>query len=260
MEAVARRRVDNPFAHSEALTGEAVVLASTVESERLTNPLKANAFLGAIINQITVDPGLKPQLLTLVTHFRHLDPIAVLETTLPVTALGGARCYSDDGANIGDIDFPQQPSDSAVIDTWDTDALPAPIAPTDVEVRNITDIDQLAGHAAAQLNADGLHSVAAGDGTVPASVTETLVSYHPGDVSQALAVVDRLSGAVMLQAQPTVPAGAIDLDAGTDLTVAATSPAITSSAASAPPVAGSQTPSPAADNLQPWDPRACSTK
>lgn len=236
------------------------ILASTAESKGLTNPVRANAFIAAIINQITIDPGLRPQLISLVTHYRHLNPATVPETTLPVTQVGGSSGYYYHGVDIGDVDFPQQPADNATIAAWDSGALPAPVAPTNVAVTNITNVYHLAATTAVQLSAVGVPSVVAGNGTIPASITETLVRYHPGDLAQAMDVVDHLSGAIMLQAEPAVAAGSIALDVGT--VVAVTHPPATASSAPAPtsgagPTPGHQKPSPAADRIKPWDPRPC---
>jgi LCP family protein required for cell wall assembly len=222
----------------------------------------------------------------LITHYRHLNPNAVPETTLPVTQVGGASGYYYAGAAIGDVDFPVQPADSRVIAAWDQSSVPAPVAPASVTVRNITNTYRLAAQAGSALAADGLHVVTTTSATIPAATTETLIHYHPGQVADALAVMSHLSGAVMLQSDATIPAGSVTVDAGSLLTVAAspaaaaTAPATTTPAttvaaptttpttrtapsttvprsATAGPTPGGQTPSSSSDQLQPWDPRPC---
>ena len=131
------------------------VVAATAESTGLTSPLKANAFLGAIINQITIDPGLKGQLISLATHYRHLNPAAIPETTLPVTQVGGAFGYQYNRSNIGDVEFAVQPSDNQVITAWDANALPAPVAPSAVNVVNISTVAHAAANVAADLRPPG---------------------------------------------------------------------------------------------------------
>jgi LCP family protein required for cell wall assembly len=260
------------------------ILATTVESKGFTNPFRANDLIGAVINQITIDPGLRGQLLSLISHYRHLNPNSVPETTLPVTQVGGASGYYYAGAAIGDVDFPVQPADNQVIAAWDPTSLPAPVNPTSVTVRNITSTDRLATQTGSALTADGIKVVATVSATSPATTTETLIHYHPGQVAAALAVMAHLSGAVMLQSDATVPAGTVTVDAGSLLavtappTAAATTPATTATTAPATttpstttvptspttapsaargPTPGGQTPSSSTDQLQPWDPRPC---
>jgi hypothetical protein len=245
------------------------ILASTVESKGLSNPITVNDLIGAVINQITIDPGLKGQLINLVTHYRHLNPSTVPQLTLPITTVGG---YHYAGSNIGDVDFPVQPADNKVIAAWSGTALAAPVKPAGVNVVNITSTPQLATDIGSKLAAAGLHVLSTTSATVPATVTETLVHYHPGQVADALSVMRHLAGAVMLQSDASIPAGQVEVDAGTALeviglptagsaTTTTTPAAATSTTAPHPittvPTPGGQSPSSSTDVLQPWDPRPC---
>ena len=247
------------------------VLASTAISQGLTNPLKLNAFLGAIINQLIMDPGLKNELVKVAAHYRHVNPNTVPELTLPITTVSN---YHYGGYDIGDVDFPVQPADNQVIAQWDGDALPAPTAPTVVDVHNLAGTYNLATNTAAALKADGLNTAVAGDTPIPGNPTETLIEYPLGSLAQAVAVSSHLSGAFMLQPDTTLPAGTIDLQAGSLLSVippaststattatpASTSPAPTSTTVTTVPTFGGQKPSTSSDQLQPWDPTACPAK
>jgi hypothetical protein len=112
-------------------------------------------------------PGLKDQLISLATHYRHLNPstgpettlpeTTLPETTLPVTQVGGAHGYYFGGAAIGDVEFPVQPADNQVIAAWDGSALPTPTAPASVVVDNLAGTYHLAASTAAALTAAGLH-------------------------------------------------------------------------------------------------------
>jgi LCP family protein required for cell wall assembly len=254
------------------------VLASRGIADGFTNPIKANDFIGAVINDIVIDPGLKSQLISLAGHYRKVNPATVAELTLPVTTVNS---YSYAGSSIGDVDFPVQPLDNRVIAQWDRAALATPVAPVAVEVYNLAGTYNLASGITAALQADGLHAAAAGDKPVPGSPTETLLQYRPTALPQALDVLSHLSGAVMLQSDPSLPAGTVELDAGSLLTVAAPIPAGTASTTATPsvatsvsvttapptttastPVAGvptpqGQKPSSSSDQIQPWDPIAC---
>jgi LCP family protein required for cell wall assembly len=254
------------------------VLASTGISEGFTNPIKANDFIGAVINDIVIDPGLRGQLISLASHYRKLNPATVAELTLPVTIVNS---YNYAGSNIGDVDFPVQPLDNQVIAQWDGAALPAPVPPAAVDVYNLAGSYNLATNTAAALHADGINATIGGDKAVPGSPTETLLYYPPTGLPQALDVLGHLSGAVMLQADPALPTGTVQVDAGSLLSVvpaavAHTTPAPTTSAAGAAPastVTGTagptsttvptpqgQKPSASTDQLQPWDPIACTAK
>ncbi len=243
------------------------VLISTAESKGLSDPLTLNAFLGAVINQITIDPGLKSQLVALATHYRHLDPAALPELTLPITTVGGATGYYYAGADIGDVDFPVEPADQAVIAQWDASALPAPSPPQVVAVNNLAGTPDLAGRTVAALTSAGLPATVGTNLPVPAPITETLIRYNANSLSQALAVKDHLNGALMLDPDPSLPRGQVDIDAGSTFSVDASpaagpaaspaSPATPSRPPTVGPTPGGQQPSSATDHLTPWDPIPC---
>jgi LCP family protein required for cell wall assembly len=246
------------------------VLAATAEHKGLTNLFEINSLVGAVINQITIDPGLKSQLITLVSHYRSVNPADAPETTLPITTVGS---YYYQGSNIGDVDFPVQPADNQVIAAWDSHALPTPVTPTGVQVDNISGNSTATANAATALAADGLHVLGTSTLAQPATTTESWVRYPPGQAgtAQALAVMSHLAGAAMLEPDPTVPAGQINLDVGSLVTVTTPpKPAATTTTAStvAPaattttttttvPTPGGEKPSASADVQQPWDPQPC---
>jgi LCP family protein required for cell wall assembly len=254
------------------------VLATTAIAGGFTNPIKANDFIGAVINDIVIDPGLRNQLISLATHYRKINPAAVPELTLPITTVNN---YNYAGSNIGDVDFPVQPLDNQVIAQWDGSALPAPTAPAVVDVYNLAGSYNLATDTANALHADGLNATVGGDKEVPGSPTETLIYYPPASLAQALDVLGHLSGAVMLQADSALPAGTIEVDAGSLLSItnaatpttsvapttttsgASSSPASTAPATTATttvPTPDGEKPSSSSDQLQPWDPIACPAK
>jgi LCP family protein required for cell wall assembly len=258
------------------------ILASTARSKGLTDPLTLNAFLGAIINQIIVDPGLKGQLVSLAAHYRHLDPATFPELTLPITTVSGNYYYA--GADIGDVDFPVQPADNEVIAQWDGTALPKPIKPVAVNVYNLAGTSNLASTTAAALKAVGEPAKVGGDTATPATSTETLIGYGPRSLPQALSVMSHMSGAIMLDPIASLPAGTISVQAGSLLSIdglrtgvaptptTAAHPTTSSSPSSSSPTAatsttlasgptpGGQSPSSSADQQQPWDLRPCPAK
>jgi len=245
------------------------VVATTAESQGLTDPIKANAFLGAVINQVTIDPGLKGQLISLASHYRHINPANVPETTLPITTVGSAYGYTYAGSAIGDVDFAVEPADEQVIQAWDPQALPAPTLPTAVNIVNIAGVAHLASNTSASLRTDGFTIGTATTGSEPAGTTETLIRYAPGNLAQAVSVLDELSGAVMLQQEPGQAPGTVELDVGSTFAVLpppSAAPATTASTVAGQatttttinvPTPGGEAPSSATDVVRPWDPIPC---
>ena len=254
------------------------IVAQTAKAKGLTDPILAANFISAILAQITVDPGLKGQMLNLVVQYRDLDVSGVPESTLPTSPVND---YYYDGYGIGDVLFPVQPADDNAIKKWDSQALPAPSAPKAVGVVSITGSYQAALDAGHSLATDGLKVTSESAGTVPADTSETLVLYHPGQVALALDVMKYLSGAVMMQVTPSIVPGTIQVDLGSSVNVTTTLPHTATSASTVPstassstapsttspkkspvvattvPTPGGYTPSSASDQQEPWDPRAC---
>ncbi len=245
------------------------VLLSTAISKGLTNPLTLNRFIGAVINQVTMDPGLKNQLISLAETYGHINPGAIPETTLPVTTFNN---YYFRGASMGDVDFPVQPNDYQTIAKWDSGALPTPVTPTAVNVLNIVGSYNLASVTAKALAADGFTIGTVANGPIPANPAETVIQYPTGGLAQAMSVLSKLSGAVVMEPDPALPAGTITVKAGTNFSVVSASqnsPAATtattantgsipsSSTTTRPPTVGNQAPSSSVDNLTPYDPRPC---
>jgi LCP family protein required for cell wall assembly len=178
-----------------------------------SNPLRVNALVGALLNQVTVDSTLDVNtLLGLLRRFRHIDADRVAQTTLPITVVGN---YHFGGSAYGDVDMPVEPIDHQVIDTWSGQAA-TPISPSSISVSlvNISGGATKSANANAALGALGFQTAGTTVAPTPAPVTETVVHYHPGSAAQGLAVLHSLSGAVMLQSDPTVADGSVTLYLG----------------------------------------------
>jgi hypothetical protein len=193
-------------------------VADTAKAKGKTDPLTAASFLSAVVKQMTVDSGLKNQLLSLVLHYRNINVAAMPETTLSVT---GVNDYYYGGYGMGDVLFPVQPADNNVIEAWDASALPKPVAPKSVSVVSITGSYDAAVAAGQALASRGLKVSSETTGTVPSAISETLVLYHPKDIAEALYVMKYLSGAVMMQVSPSVAPGTVEVDLGSTVNVAA---------------------------------------
>ena len=257
------------------------------------NPLKMNSFLSAVLAQITIDSGLRGELLKIAETYLHVNLNGVPELTLPTT---GVASYYYNGYGIGDVVFPVQPLDNNTVKAWDPSALPTPVKPSSVQVVSITGSYGSAVAAGQALESDGLKVASESAGQAPASTSETLVMYRKDSLAQALDVMKYLSGAVMLEQSPAVAPGTVVLDLGstvdvkshpvpsttttgvagttlaTTTTVLTTTVPTTTSApgprtstsrvaatttTTAVPTPGGLSPSSAADVVQPWDPRSC---
>ena len=241
------------------------IFATAAKSQaQLTNPLRLNALVGGLTNQVTVDTGLNANtLIALFRRFRHLNPDAVPQTTLPITVVGN---YHYAGGSYGDVDMPVEPLDHQVIDGWAR--LPAgdPPSSTGLQIVNISGRARRAATIAAQMTALGYRVTDTSTAPSPSLTTETLIRYHPGSVTQGLGVLGHLTGSVMMEPDPAVADGTVVIDVGSAVgVVPPAAPAPVATPTTAPrtpttaklPTAGSQGPSSSVDQPQPFDPVPC---
>jgi LCP family protein required for cell wall assembly len=166
------------------------VFVATAKAQGLTTDLfKLNNILGALTNQISIDPGLKSKLIPLVKRFKHLNENTVPTLTLPVT-VGRDTQYHYYGGAYGQVDFPIEPADHQVIAQWQGQPLPK-TNPSGIAVlvRNISRVAHQAANTTSSLAALGFNAANAGQGSVPATTVETMLRYHPGSIGQAEAVM-----------------------------------------------------------------------
>jgi LCP family protein required for cell wall assembly len=238
---------------------------------QMTDPLAANALLGGLLNQVTVDSGLNVNnMLRLFRQYRRLDPNTVPQTTLPITVVPN---YHYAGGVYGDVDMPAEPLDHQVIDAWSGHPLRS-TNPSSVSVQlvNISGVSHRVTTIGEQLGRLGFHVTGTTTGSQPATTTESVARYHPGAIADGLAVVRALNGAITMQPDPAVAAGTVSLSIGTAVAVAQpptpapptthASSTIAGKPAAAPtgpgiPTAGNQTPSSSVDNPEPYDPAPC---
>ena len=263
------------------------VLINTAQRQGLYSPLKLNSFLSALTSQVTMDPGLRNQLIDLAGAYRNVSADNLPETTLPVTTYSN---YVYDGYHLGDVDFAVEPADHQVIRAWDPQAMPTPLPPSAVEVYNAVGSAHLAADTGGALTADGIRVTTESDTPALGHPAETLVRYSPGQTAQGLYVMQDFSGAVTIQPDPHLPPGTVRVDVGTNEAVAtqaasmpggvpqaaglataaappptgvaatsATTRAATPTTAgpNAVPTVGGVAPSSSNDHLTPYDPRPC---
>ena len=216
------------------------IFAKTMKARGLTEPLRANAVLGNLVHQVTIDSRFRVGTMTgLLRRYHNLNPDNVPQYTLPVTLVPQAN-YRYGAGTYGSVVFPSQPADAQVIATFlgspPPHADPAPVAIVD-----------MSGTGAGRKVAEGL----AGAGfpvtgitqrAAPARPSETVVRYRPADLGAAQKLLASLSGAALTHADPQAPAGTLILEVGSVVAVA--SPAPASAPAPAPSTAPTSVPTP----------------
>jgi LCP family protein required for cell wall assembly len=235
------------------------VLAKTVKAKGMTNPLRANAVLGDLVNQVTIDDGLSVgTMVNLLRRYGGLNPDATPELTLPVTLVPSGN-YLFYGGGYGSVVFPTEPADHKVIAQF-LDQAPLPAQPERVDVVDWSGTG--AGRSvAAGLAAQGFQVVGRSNAGTPAYPSETLIRYGLGDVTAAERVRSALVGAVMMTYDPQVGAGTIVVDVGSVVNVngegAPPAPGAASTTTTNVPTPGQQPITPAVTPLQSFDPTQC---
>ncbi len=264
------------------------VLAAAVAKQGVSNPLTDQRIVSSVLPDLTVDKSLSAtDMVNMVLTFHGANPEKAPELTVPVS-VDQFGSYVYQGGNYGDIEFPDEPQDSQVIDQFlnisgatnsMTGAkLPAPSAVT-VSVTNGSGVTDQATTTGQALTALGFHVSGLGDATPVGQEAETVVYYPsntPANVAAAQAVRNALTGSVIMAMDPSqVMAGSqVTVVTGTSFAVNPPTPtasATTSSGASAATTAPTTTtttptssasadfsaPTAAVEPLAAWDPRAC---
>jgi len=266
------------------------VLATAMAKKGLDNPITDINLINSVKSDLTFDQSWSvSDMADLVLDFHSIDINAVPQLTLPVALVtdpdgpSGSYIFQGDGP-YGDVEFPAQSTDQAVIDevlgigpTTDSmtgDPLPAPPSVT-VSVMNGTGISDQAADTSASLAALGFHTVGVGDTTPVGDVAETFVYYgsHAAKIEAAAERVARsMTGSVIMAYDPSQVTDGAEVTVATGTQFAVDSPRAsptvptsgsstpapaTTVPATSPATAAIAAPSPATSNLEPWDPQAC---
>ena len=273
---------------SAAITKFLRVLGTAVAKQGLGDPITDFNLINSVKSDLTFDQSWSvSDMASLVLDFHSVSVNSVPQLTLPVAVVtdpnGAGGNYVYQGGSYGDVEFPAQSQDQAVVDqvlgidanvdSMTGNPLPAPASVT-VSVMNGSGTYNQATTTASALQSLGFRTVGVGDSTPVGDVSETVVyygSHSPAVEAAAEAVARSLSGAVVMAYSPSqVADGAqVTVVTGTQFavnapapstpasTTAAATPAGPTTTAPASTSGGIATPTPSTSTLQPWDPRAC---
>lgn len=237
------------------------VLATSVSSKGLDNPITDNDLIGAVAKDLTIDNTFSlGDLVDLAKTFSRVNVAAAPEATLSVDEDNSPNGFTFKGTQYGDIVFPTNTADQAAITAFvgqplDGSGLSPSTLP--VKVVNGSGVDAQATTVATQLRALGFSITSASTGPVNSSPAESVVYYAAGHEPAAQRLADELGGAVALGEDATIAGSGLTLLTGTNLTVAGPAPAAQASAP-APPAATAIGGITATDPSYPaFDPTAC---
>jgi LCP family protein required for cell wall assembly len=241
----------DPLADLGRIRRQHAFLQALVEAalaKGLTNPVRANAFIGSLIHEVTKDSALKVRdVIRLAASFRSFKPSRLSSYTLPVAEPAGDH-------PLGAILVPKQPDAERTVDRFlgRTPQTTTGKAPGDssLTVLNALETDGLAATTATKLRRSGYRIATVGN--APAGDwTRSQVRYPPGHLADARTLAGALVGGAGLAEDPSLSGGSLTLVLGPGFSgirvPTAATPAKPKPAKAKPPVA----------ELRDYDPRPC---
>lgn len=232
-------------------------------SQGLTNPLKANGFIGAVVGDLTKDKGMKiSEIVSTAARFRSFSPSALETYTVPTQALWDGKIYR--GELLKQLDaqrvvakFLGRPDPTATTQPPDT----AVTVSTLIHVRNAVGVKGLAKQARDQLVRAGYRVADVGNASV-GGLAVTRILFHPGDQARAQALQSSIVGSAEVEQSPSVPAGELTLMLGSNFNrVQLAASTTTAPPATSKPASNQTGKQPAAKkatlDLRDYDPRPC---
>jgi LCP family protein required for cell wall assembly len=180
----------------------------------LTNPVRANAFVGSLVHEVTKDSALRvSDVIRTGAAFRSFSPSKLATYTLPVTV-------STDHP-LGDVLLLKQPDAQTVVNSFLGRAPPAQEpapgatapASTQVTVLNALGTTGLAATAATQLRRSGYRVTTVGNAP-SADLSRSQIAYAPGRLADAKTLATTLPGGARLIEDPTLTAPNLTLILG----------------------------------------------
>ena len=233
----------------------------------LTNPVRANAFVGSLVHEVTKDSALRVgDVIRTGAAFRSFRPSQLATYTLPVTAATDQP--------LGDVLRLKQPDALDVVDRFlgrTPPAGPAPSANTQVSVLNALGTSGLAASTATELRRSGYRIATVGNAP-SADLPRSQISYAPGGLAAARTLAGTLLGGANLVEDPTLATSHLTLVLGPGFTgirptsgapPTSCSPGGSDTKSDGATKSGSATapakpkPTRAVPDLRPYDPRPC---
>ncbi|HJW35643.1 MAG TPA: LCP family protein, partial [Actinomycetes bacterium] len=181
----------------------------------LTNPVRANAFVGSLVHEVTKDSALRvSDVIRTGTAFRSFSPSKLATYTLPVTV-------STDHP-LGDVLLLKQPDATTVVDRF-LGRAPAPSsgatapANTQVTILNALGTTGLAATTATKLRGSGYRIATVGNAP-SADLPRSQIAYAPGRLADAQTLASTLIGGARLIEDATLTAPNLTLILGPGFT------------------------------------------
>jgi LCP family protein required for cell wall assembly len=241
----------DPLADLGRIRRQHAFLQALVEAalaKGLTNPVRANAFIGSLVHEVTKDSALKVRdVIRLAASFRSFKPSKLTSYTLPVAVPSGDH-------PLGDILVPKRPDAELTIDRFLGRTSPATTGAAaggaTLTVLNALGTDGLAAATATKLRRTGYRIATVGNAPA-ADWTRSQVRYPPGRLADAKTLAGTLVGGAGLTEDPSLSGSSLTLVLGPGFSgirvPAAAAPAKPKPARAKPPTA----------DLREYDPRPC---
>jgi LCP family protein required for cell wall assembly len=249
----------DPLADLGRIRRQHAFLQALVEAalaKGLTNPVRANAFIGSLVHEVTKDSALKVRdVIRLAASFRSFTPSRLTSSTLPVAAGG-------DDHPLGDILVPKQPDADRAVDRFLGRTPAAPDAATGpaagdatLTVLNAIGTDGLAAATATRLRRAGYRIATVGNAPA-ADWTRSQVRYPPGRLADARTLAGTLVGGAGLAEDPSLGGGALTLVLGPGFS-GVQAPTAGQAQSGRPATTTAPRPKPPGADLRDYDPRPC---
>src|SRR6266545_2402147 len=204
----------DPLADLGRIRRQHAFLQALVEAalaKGLTNPVRANAFIGSLIHEVTKDSALKVRdVIRLAASFRSFKPSKLTSYTLPVAVPSGDH-------PLGDILVPKQPDAERTVDRFlgRTPSATTGKAAGDatLTVLNALGTDGLAAATATRLRRSGYRIATVGNAPA-ADWTRSQVRYPPGHLADAKSLASTLVGGAGLAEDSTLSGSSLTLVLG----------------------------------------------
>jgi polyisoprenyl-teichoic acid--peptidoglycan teichoic acid transferase len=239
-------------------------LVAAALDKGLTNPVRANAFVGSLVHEVTKDKSMRVnEVIRTGAAFRSFRPSELATYTIPVTV-------STDHP-LGDVLLLKQPDAQSMVDRFlgrTVAPAPAPAANTQVSILNALGTTGLAASTATELRRSGYRIATVGNAP-SADLSRSQISYAPDGLADAKSLASTLLGGATLVEDPTLATSHLTLILGPGFTGIRPTTGTTPDAGSAGGPDGKSgsakgsaspakpKPSKAVPDLRPYDPRPC---